>query len=197
MISPEFQVYLASKSPRRCELLGRVVEHFIALDSGFDESIIDHQALAPRELAVTLSYHKAEALLNRLSGENELVIGGDTVVVSPEGKVFGIPKDREEAKKMLLTLSGNTHSVITGMTILTRDKVFSFSSETEVTFFPLTDEEIEEYLDTGEPFDKAGAYGIQGKGSLLVEEIRGDYFTVVGLPVAKLNVALKRFLSET
>jgi len=196
MIVPDYQVYLASKSPRRCQLLGNIVEHFIALDSGFDESTVDHEALSPRDLAVTLSCKKAETLLSRLSGENDLVIGGDTVVVSPAGKVFGIPKDRKEAKKMLLTLSGNTHSVITGMTILTKEKTFSFSSETAVTFYPLTDEEIEEYLDTGEPFDKAGAYGIQGKGGLLVEEIRGDYFTVVGLPVAKLNIALKRFVSE-
>lgn len=194
MINTDYEIFLASRSPRRRELLSLILPHFTALSSGFDEDGVDSGALSPRELAVTLSRGKAKYLLSSLPGEKALVIGGDTVVVSPGGTVFGIPKDRKEAFAMLKALSGETHRVITGVSILTKEREFSFSSETKVTFYPLSDQEIEEYLDTGEPFDKAGAYGIQGKGALLVEQIEGDYFTVVGLPVAKLQIALKRFL---
>jgi len=122
-----------------------------------------------------------------------LVIGGDTVVVSPENTVFGIPKDRDDAFMMLKALSGKTHKVLTGITIY-GDKVTSFVSETEVEFYELSENEINEYLDTGEYKDKAGAYGIQGYASVLVKEIRGDYFNVVGFPVSRFKRELDSFL---
>ena len=166
---------LASRSPRRRELLSRLTEDFQVV------------------LVLSLSEGKARAIQN--VPENAVVIGGDTVVVSPEGTVFGIPKDREDAFSMLLALSGRTHRVVTGVTLLQNARCRRFFVTTEVEFYPLSEEEILWYLETGEPFDKAGAYGIQGKGSLLVREIRGDYANVVGLPVAELARNLQSFLN--
>ena len=152
-----------------------------------------HASLSPEELVLSLSEGKARAIQN--VPENAVVIGGDTVVVSPEGTVFGIPKDREEAFSMLLPLDGRTPRVVTGVTLLQNARCRRFFVTTEVEFYPLSEEEILWYLETGEPFDKAGAYGIQGKGSLLVREIRGDYANVVGLPVAELARNLQSFLN--
>ena len=121
-----------------------------------------------------------------------LIIGCDTVVLLGD-EIMGKPKDREDAHRMLRALSGQTHSVLTGCSLYYGKQTTVFTTETLVTFYPLSDAEIEAYLDTGEPFDKAGAYGIQGKGSLLVKEIEGDYFNVVGLPVAGLSRQLKQF----
>ena len=129
------------------------------------------------------------------------MIGGDTVVVSPDGEIMGKPADRADGARMLRRLSGATHQVITAVALLARmedgterERVFSVS--TDVTFYPLSDEEIERYLDSGEPFDKAGAYGIQGLGGLLVEKINGDYNNVVGLPVAKLYRELDMLMNN-
>ncbi len=125
--------------------------------------------------------------------KDAIVIAGDTIVVSPDGEIFGIPKDKNDARRMLLSLSGRTHRVITGMTLAGSDKKRRFSVSSEVEFYPLPEALIDWYLSTGEPFDKAGAYGIQEQGALLVREVRGDYCCVVGLPLAELARQLSDF----
>ena len=120
-------------------------------------------------------------------------VSADTIVCL-NNKVLGKPKSREDAFFMLRDLGGNTHSVFTGVTIIKGDKKKTFSQETKVTFYELSDEEIYEYIDSGEVYDKAGSYGIQGKGGLLVKGIEGDYFNVVDLPVARLKRELEDFI---
>ena len=183
---------LASRSPRRQELLTLVIPDFTSIPSRFDEQKLMGQRLVPEELVQKLSFGKAKEVFER-GNQNAVVIGGDTVVVSPEDCVFGIPKDRKEAFNMLSALSGKTHRVLTGVTIYGQAHR-SFVCSTEVEFYPLSKRDIDEYLDTGEPFDKAGAYGIQGYGSTLVKQIRGDYFNVVGFPIARFKRELKDFL---
>ena len=131
---------------------------------------------------------KAEAARQ---SDSEVIIGCDTMVVTPMGEILGKPRDREECRRMLHTLSGVTHQVCTGVCIIFGSEVRTFTETTEVVFDALTDEDIERYMDTGEPFDKAGGYGIQGKGALLVTGIIGDYFNVVGLPVNRLYSELR------
>ena len=140
-----------------------------------------------------LARQKAEAVAARFPGE--LVIGADTGVFFGS-EMFGKPKDREDAARMLRVLSGKTHEVITGCAMCLQGKIHSFSVCSEVTFYPLEEEEIRSYLQTGESFDKAGAYGIQGKGALLVRRIRGDYYNIVGLPVAALSREIRQFCLE-
>ena len=183
---------LASRSPRRQELLTLVIPDFTSVPSQFDEQKLMGQGLAPEQLVQKLSFGKAKEVFER-ENQNAVVIGGDTVVVSPEGRVFGIPKDRKEAFNMLSALSGKVHRVLIGVTIYGQVHR-SFVWSTEVEFYPLSKRDIDEYLDTGEPFDKAGAYGIQGYGATLVKEIRGDYFNVVGFPIARFKRELKDFL---
>lgn len=177
-------IILASKSPRRKELLSLITENFVIKSAEVDESL--PKGIQPDKAVEHLSKIKAEPFRN----DEDIIIGADTVV-SIDGVILGKPKDRSNAFKMLKMLSGKYHSVFTGVTIIKPDSTKTFSVETRVKFFDLTDREINDYLDTGEPFDKAGAYGIQGKGSLLVEKIDGDYFNVVGLPVSTLNKYLK------
>lgn len=172
------KLILASASPRRKELLENAGLSFQVQVSDVDESVFSH--LPPEEMVQALAKAKAEAVAKE--NRDSLVIGSDTVVVL-ENKVLGKPADRDDAFRMLSSLSGKTHYVYTGVCI-TDGRADTFVSKTAVTFFELTKEEIEGYVATGEPMDKAGAYGIQGRGSLLVKEISGDYFTVVGLPVA-------------
>ncbi len=174
---------LASKSPRRKELLSLITEDFIIKTANVDESLPDN--IEPNKAVEYLSKIKAQPFNNGM----DTIIGADTVV-AVDGIILGKPKDRDDAYNMLKQLSGKYHSVFTGVTVIRPDKTVTFSVETRVKFFDLTDDEINEYIDTSEPFDKAGAYGIQGKGSLLVERIEGDYFNVVGLPVS----ALKKYL---
>jgi septum formation protein len=179
---------LASGSPRRQELLRLITEDFIVHPVDADETLPDGM---PVELAASfLADVKARAGAECFP--EDIVIGCDTVVIS-EDEIMGKPKNREEAKRMLQKLSGETHTVMTGTALYLGKQSSVFTTETQVTFYPLSDVEIENYLDTGEPFDKAGAYGIQGRGSLLVREIRGDYFNVVGLPVSALSRALAQF----
>lgn len=142
------------------------------------------------DTARVLSAQKAKEVYDRHRGEDVTVIGSDTIVVC-DGKIYGKPKDEEDAKRMLRELSGKTHQVLTGVTILSGDFEESFTSATDVTFFPLSDAQIDAYVATGEPMDKAGAYGIQGRASLFVEGIRGDYFTVMGLPLCRLGQMLR------
>ena len=183
------KIVLASQSPRRKELLGRMGLEFVTQASKIDESAFD--GLEAWELVATLSREKAQWIARQLDGET-LVIGADTVVVR-DGAALGKPKDVEDAVAMLLSLSGRDHQVCTGVTVCRGDRVLTQVEETQVTFRDLTEAEVRQYVSTGEPMDKAGAYGIQGLGGLLVEGIRGDYFNVVGLPVCRLGRMLARF----
>ena len=177
---------LASQSPRRRELLKLITSEFQAVCADVDETL--PQNISPQEAVLYLSKIKAQPFRNN----EDTVIGADTVVCI-DGKILGKPQDIDEARAMLNLLSGKTHQVFTGVTVLKGEKECSFFVQTDVTFFALSENEIERYLQTGEPMDKAGAYGIQGYGALLVEKINGDYFNVVGLPVSKLHQVLNDF----
>ena len=183
------KIILASASPRRQELIKMITEDIVVNPCDCDETI--KGGLVGREIAEYLSKVKGEAVKDQFS--EEIIVSADTIVCLNDN-VLGKPKSREDAFSMLRTLSGNTHSVFTGVTIIKGDKEKTFSQETKVTFYDLSDEEIYEYIDSGEVFDKAGSYGIQGKGGLLVKGIEGDYFNVVGLPVARLKRELLEFL---
>lgn len=177
---------LASRSPRRKELLSLLTEDFTVRPAEGEENA--DPRLSPDRYVTALSEAKAREIAR--SAPNAPVLGADTVVAFG-GEILGKPRDRADAVRMLSLLSGNTHSVYTGVTVLVNGEAHSFAEETRVTFFPLTAEEIERYTDSGEPFDKAGAYGIQGKGALLVERIEGDYYNVMGLPVGRLSRLLR------
>lgn len=179
-------IILASKSPRRKELLSFITTDFTIKSADVDETLL--QGITPDKAVEYLSKIKAEPLKN----ENDIVIGADTVVAL-DGKILGKPRDEADAFATLRMLSGKEHSVFTGVSVIKGEKIETFSVQTKVKMFELTDKEIEEYIETAEPFDKAGSYGIQGKGSLLVEKIDGDYFNVVGLPISRLNRVLKLF----
>jgi len=188
------EIVLASQSPRRQELIRLITEDFSVMVPEFDESEVMTAGLSPRETVEQLALGKARAARDTFGALPERVyLGGDTVVVSPEGEIMGKPRGREDAVRMLKGLSGRTHHVITGVALVGADKERSFSVCTDVTFFELTDEEIGAYADTAEPYDKAGAYGIQLKGGLFVEKIHGDYTNVVGLPIAVLSKELQKF----
>ncbi|MBR2877436.1 MAG: septum formation protein Maf [Clostridia bacterium] len=182
------KVILASASPRRQELIKMITEDVIVNPCDCDETI--KEGLVGREIAEYLSKIKGKAVKEQF--EEEIIVSADTIVCLGDA-VLGKPASREDAFNMLRSLSGRTHSVFTGVTIIKGEKQKTFSQETKVTFYDLSDEEIDEYINTNECFDKAGAYGIQGKGGLLVKEISGDYFNVVGLPVAKLKRELNNF----
>jgi septum formation protein len=146
--------------------------------------------LSVQKAAQYLARKKALAVANEYP--NDIVLGSDTTVVL-ENAIFGKPKTPEHAAEMLRQLSGKTHTVITGVALAQGERVSSFQTETAVTFYPLTEEQIQAYLATGEPMDKAGSYGIQGYGALLVQNINGDFYSVMGLPVAETARELQRF----
>lgn len=179
---------LASKSPRRQELLGRIVPNF-EVDVVETEELID--STLPLDKAIEeVALQKGKAVFAK--HPNDIVISADTIVAL-NGKIYGKPKNEADAKVMLNELSGKTHEVITGVCLMKAGKTETFSSVSDVKFLNLTEEEIDAYVATGEPLDKAGAYGIQGYGALLIDKIDGDYYTIMGLPIAKLNRKLKRF----
>lgn len=180
-------IILASKSPRRLELMKYITEDFIVKSADADETL--PKGISPEEAVLRLSAIKAEPFRN----DEDTVIGADTVVALGR-KILGKPKNDDDARVMLRSLSGKTHSVFTGVTIIHSQESTSFAVQTKVSFYELSDEDIERYIKTGEHRDKAGSYGIQGYGSLFVKEIKGDYFNVVGLPIGKLNKELKNFL---
>ena len=183
-------VILASQSPRRRELLGRMgIDDFLVRPAQGEE--VFEPGLSPAELVEHLSHQKAAEVAAGASPE-DLVIAADTVV-SIDGRVLGKPHSQEEAFSMLSTLSGREHTVYTGVTVCQGGVSITEHEATDVRFRPLTPEEIRSYIATGEPMDKAGAYGIQEYGSLLVEGIQGDYFNVVGLPICRLGRILARF----
>lgn len=187
----KYNIILASASPRRRELLSGLGVSFETLClPGIDESFPD--SLPANEVAEYISVKKAEAYKQQMQ-TNQLIITADTVVVS-ENRILGKPHSRENAVEMLRFLSGKTHHVITGVTILTTDKQKTFSVSTDVTFADITDEEIYYYIDRYQPMDKAGAYGIQEWiGFIAVESISGSYFNVMGLPIQRLYQELKRW----
>lgn len=175
---------LASKSPRRKELLGLITADFEVRAAEVDETL--PAGISPKDAVLYLSDIKARAVYNGV----DTVIGSDTVVAL-DGEIFGKPADDEEAFSMLKKLSGREHSVFTGVTVISPKAKTSFYNETRVKFCKLLDEEIKAYIKTGECRDKAGAYGIQGFGSRFVEGINGDFFNVVGLPVCRLYHTLR------
>lgn len=187
------RMVLASKSPRRRELLEMLGAQFEVITSDCDENIT---GLAPRDLVRELALRKAEAVYERLNDPDAVVIGSDTIVTPDGVKALGKPRDRGDAVRTLTELSGKWHSVCTGIAVIGRaaditSKKIAETVETKVKFLDLTKEECERYADTGEPLDKAGSYGIQGRGGALVEKIDGDYYSVVGLPVSRLRVILR------
>lgn len=186
---------LASQSPRRRELLSVIQKDFTVRSSDVEEIIPD--GLTAEETVVYLAKLKAEEVAQQLKKERDsqenIVVGADTVVVL-DGEIMGKPKDYDDCVRMISRLSGRQHEVYTGVAIVVNGQTESFYQRTAVRFLDLTKEEIEWYASLQEPYDKAGAYGIQGFGSLLVEGIDGDYFNVMGLPVAALNRRLKKYL---
>ena len=181
------KIILASASPRRRELMKLITEDFESVSTYADETIPKN--IEPLMASEYLAKIKAQSVST--SPEN-IVIGCDTTVIIDD-KILGKPKSNNQCHEYLEVLCGRTHKVITACSILCGNNSRTFSEVTEVTFRKLSSGDIKWYISTGEPFDKAGGYGIQGKGSLLVEKINGDYFNVVGLPVSRLNQELKNF----
>ncbi len=175
------KIILASASPRRKELLSLITKEFTVAVSGCEE-IID-TSLSPQQIVESLARQKAQWVYEQ--NPNNIVIGSDTIVVL-EGEILGKPKDEKDAKAMLSKLSHKSHSVYTGVAILGEGVAEVFAVETKVEFKELTTQEINWYVKTGEPMDKAGSYGIQGYGSRYVKSITGDYYAVMGLPVNQL-----------
>jgi len=182
-----FKIVLASASPRRQELLKKIFDDFEVCPANIDEKIPEN--INPFEVAEKIAVQKSQAI----KSENALVIACDTVVIY-DGKILGKPTDFSDAFEMLFELSARTHTVVTGVCLCYKGKSYSFSEETEVEFYPLSSEEINAYCSTSEPFDKAGGYGIQGLGGLFVRKINGDFYNVVGLPIARLKREIERFL---
>ena len=176
---------LASASPRRKDLLTQAGYHFEVIPSTCDESV--PQGLSAKDTVEGLAYQKALDVYSMYP--DKTVLGADTIVCF-DGEILGKPKDEADAARMLGMLSGQTHEVRTGFALLSKGVEFVSSEAAMVTFFQLTDEQIRNYIQTGEPMDKAGAYGIQGKGAVLVRSVLGDYFNVVGLPIATVARAL-------
>lgn len=190
MIEFDNKVILASASPRRQELIKLIFNKVEILPADCDETL--PQGIGAREAVEYLSKIKNEAA-SQLTEKENLVISADTVVAVDE-KILGKPVDMDDARRMISLLSGKVHQVYTGVTLSLKGKIKTFSEKTNVEFFNLTTEEIEEYINTSEPYDKAGAYGIQGKAGLLVKGINGDYYNVVGFPVARLKREIQEFI---
>lgn len=187
-------IVLASGSPRRKELLAKTGLKFSVVVSGGEEKA---ETSDPAETVEKLSLDKASAVADLLQAEKEpqLIIGADTVVAC-DGEILGKPSDREDAFRMLWKLQGQTHQVYTGVTLLLKKKhtwqAHTFNEKTDVQFYPVSREELLAYIETGEPMDKAGSYGIQGGFGIYVKGICGDYNNVVGLPVGRLVYELKK-----
>lgn len=185
------KLILASASPRRRELFHLLQRPYICIPAEQAEQTPAQET--PERLAQVLALRKAREVFQKQQDEAAIVVGSDTIVVC-DGEVFGKPADKGDAVRMLQRLSGRSHVVRTGVAICAKGQERSFTSETAVRFYPLSKETIEAYVATGEPMDKAGAYGIQGKGMFLVQSISGDYNTVIGLPVAELERNLREIL---
>ncbi|MCI9525338.1 MAG: septum formation inhibitor Maf [Lachnospiraceae bacterium] len=180
-----YRIILASASPRRKELLEQVGAEFEIIPAVGEEIITDS---SPQQAVLDLAAQKAAEVAAKVR-EDAIILGADTVVAFGD-KILGKPKNEADAKQMLSLLSGKTHSVYTGVSIVVRQsgesQSYSFYEETEVTMYPLSEQQILSYIRTKEPMDKAGSYGIQGKGAVFIEKIQGDYNNVVGLPIARV-----------
>lgn len=186
------KIVLASQSPRRRELLGKMGLTFTAKSPEIDEEAL--QGLPARELVKALAREKALHIAKNETPDT-IVIGSDTVVVLDD-VILGKPSSPQQAEEMLTALSGRTHQVVTGVAVCQGDKVTSEAEVTQVTFRPLTPEEVRHYVRTGEPMDKAGAYGIQGGAALFAEKMVGDYYNVMGLPVCRLYQILQQMAPD-
>ena len=184
-------IILASASPRRQELLKMAVKEFSICPADVDETLPEN--ISAENAAEYLAVKKAQAVASAPEHIYDPVIGCDTVIIL-DGEIMGKPRDINHAREMLTKLSGRVHKVITGVCICSRGKQTSFSETTEVEFYPLSEKEIEDYIKTGDPMDKAGSYGIQSEGCMLVKGIKGDFFNVVGLPVARLKRELEKMV---
>ena len=183
---------LASQSPRRKELLGMITEDFEVCPAYADEVI--PVGVTAFFVSVMLAEQKCTEVVERIAPDDKtVVIACDTAVIY-ENRIFGKPKNKKEAFDMLRALSGNTHFVSSGYCIYYKGRYFKRMESASVTFSDLSDDDIKEYIATGEPMDKAGAYGIQGKGGLFVRKIVGDYYTIVGLPVNSVAQLLSDIL---
>lgn len=181
---------LASQSPRRIELMREAGFDTRVIPANIDETALPDEG--PFDLVERLARAKAAAVAKEHAKEGETVVAADTIVAL-DGELLGKPADEADARRMLHALSGKTHQVATGVCIVRDGSAESFVDITDVTFYELTHDEIDAYVATGEPMDKAGAYGIQGRhGRMLVEKIDGDFYNVVGLPIAKVVRALSR-----
>ena len=184
------EVILASQSPRRKELMGLFHIPITVRVSDADETMPPE--LSPAEAVALVSRRKAEAVPRQA---DDLVIAADTIVVLGE-EILGKPKDPADARRMLRLLSGRDHQVMTGMTLLRGEQALVCTEITDIHFRPLSDREIDAYVRTGEPMDKAGSYGIQGGAALFAERLVGDYYNVMGLPVCRLGQLLREIAPE-
>jgi septum formation protein len=187
------RIILASASPRRREILKSVGIDFEVITSEVDENI---EEMMPYDYVKELSKLKARAVSLKLKNEKDLrdtiIIGADTVVYH-NGRILTKPADKEDAYRMISELSGNTHQVYTGVTLIKGDETVSFSVKTDVNVYALSEETIRAYINTSEPYDKAGGYGIQGLFGAYIKGIEGDYLNVVGLPVSRVVYELNKF----
>jgi len=185
-------IILASASPRRKEILENANVKFDVVKSTIDEVILDQEL--PSQVVMRLAFEKCMDIASK--NKNDLVIGADTIVVLDD-IILGKPKDKEDATSMIKKLSGKTHQVITGISLvnLSVNKKIIDYVVSNVKFKDLSEEDIKDYIQTNESLDKAGSYGIQGYGAILVEEIQGDYFNIVGLPISRLSDLLKKHFS--
>jgi septum formation protein len=187
----DFKIILASRSPRRQQLLHELGLEFEVVIKEYEENYPED--LSGEEIARYVAHEKAACFKNEIS-QNEIVITADTIVWC-NNKVLGKPVSQQDATRILKEISGNTHEVITGVSLLSKSKELTFSDTTKVTFEALSDEEIRYYIDNYKPYDKAGAYGIQEWiGIIACSHIDGSYFNVVGLPVQKLYKELQKFI---
>lgn len=184
------EVILASQSPRRKELMGLFHIPFVIRISDADETM--DPTLSAAEAVAQVSRRKAEAVTR---GTDDVVIAADTIVVCA-GEILGKPKDEADASRMLHLLSGRDHQVMTGMTLLRGNKRLTHTEITDIHFRQLSDREIDAYIRTGEPMDKAGSYGIQGGAALFADRMHGDYYNVMGLPVCRLGQLLREIAPE-
>ena len=183
-------IILASQSPRRRELMGLLRIPFTVRVADIDETM--DPAKAPFDEVARVSRLKAEATPRK---KQDIVIAADTIVVC-EGQVLGKPKDQADAYRMLKLLSGRAHQVMTGLTVLQGEKAVTCTEVADIHFRELSDREINDYIATGEPMDKAGAYGIQGGAALFADRLEGDFYNVMGLPVCRLNLILREFMED-
>lgn len=184
------QIVLASGSPRRKELLERIgVTDFLVRVPEVEETF--PEGLTPQEVVSHISREKAEAA-SRLCGPEDIIITADTMVFLDQARL-GKPRDEAHALEMLTALQGRKHTVCTGVSVCQGDRRLTETESTDVFFRPASEAELRRYIATGEPMDKAGAYGVQGRGALLVERLEGDFFNVMGLPVLRLARMLEKF----